>query len=247
MDWDACLSKVGLQDLSGVLLRLVESQEQVATNRLVRSLDRQAVLEEMLETTKPANRAGSARLHYLLSTPFRYPPLKWGSRFGSRAEPSLFYASLETGTVLSEAAYYRCVFWHGMSTPPARKLDTQHTLFSAKYQTAQGLRLQEPPFGAYREVLAHPSDYGASQALGAKMRAGGVAAFEFVSARNREGGLNVALFVPEALADPAPIHQEAWLCELTADGVSFHAVHGKAIYRFPVAAFTVNGGLPLPA
>src|SRR5512142_429329 len=121
VDWEAKLAAARPGRLAGTLLRLVESQEQVATHQLVRSLERQAVLEDMLEATKPPWRKGSERLHYLLATPFRYPPLQHGSRFGTRSEPSLFYGSQETRTVLAEAAYYRFVFWHGMRPPPAGK------------------------------------------------------------------------------------------------------------------------------
>jgi len=176
VDWDACLTDARPLKLSGVVFRLVESQEQVATNQLVSSLERQAVLEDMLEATKPRLRKGTESLHCLLATPFRYPPLKHGSRFGTRSEPSLFYGSLETRTLLAEAAYYRFVFWHGMTRPPASKLDTQHTLFGAEYRTVSGLRLQNPPFAAHRDALASPSDYHASQALGSRMRAAGIEA-----------------------------------------------------------------------
>lgn len=91
------------------------SQEQVATNQLVGSLERQAVLETLLEKTKPSLRVGTESLHYLLAMPFRYPPLKHGSRFGTRSAPSLFYGSQKIGTVLAESAYYRFLFWvrHG--------------------------------------------------------------------------------------------------------------------------------------
>lgn len=65
--------------------RMVESQEKVATMTLVDTLD------ELIEETKPSIRHQKPR-HYLIQTPFRYPPLKHGSRFGSRFEPSIFYA-----------------------------------------------------------------------------------------------------------------------------------------------------------
>lgn len=246
-DWGACLAESPPARFSGVLLRLVESQEQVATSRLVGSLERQAALESMLEATKPALRTGSGALHYLLATPFRYPPLKHGSRFGTRSEPSLFYGSLETRTVLAEAAYYRFVFWHGMATPPAGKLDTQHTLFGAAYRTGQGLRLQAPPFAAHHTALASKTDYRASQALGAAMRAAGVEAFEFPSARDPQGGINVALFTPRAFARKAPVSQEAWLCELTGERVRFRPARGRDLYDFPLAVFEVAGRLPWPA
>ncbi len=226
---------------------MVESQEQVATNQLVSGLDRQAVLEEMLEATKPPYRADTAHLHYLLATPFRYPPLKWGSRFGRRNEPSLFYGSLATASVLCEAANYRFVFWSGMVEPPSGKLDTQHTLFAAEFQTQRGVRLQHPPFDVFGGALTHPADYSASQSLGARLRAAGVQLFEFVSARDPAGGINVALFTPAALARPAPIAQDAWLCETTGRRVRFNAVHSREIHDFPVDLFQVEGRLPLPA
>jgi hypothetical protein len=246
-DWQACLADSQPLELSGVVLRLVESQEQVATNQLVGSLERQAVLESMLEATKPRLRKGTETLHYLLATPFRYPPLKHGSRFGTRSEPSLFYGSLETRTVLAEAAYYRFVFWYGMARPPAGKLDTQHTLFGAAYRTARGLRLQDPPFAAQGAELRSPVDYRASQALGSAMRAAGIEAFEFGSARDAAGGINLALFTPAALAGESPVSQEAWLCELTGERVGFRTAHGRAVHDFPVAMFQVDGRLPWPA
>lgn len=230
-----------------MLLRLVESQEQVATNQLVSSLDRQVVLEEMLEATKPRLRAGTERLHYLLATPFRYPPLKHGSRFGSRSEPSLFYGALETRTVLAETAYYRFLFWHGMVTPPAGKLDTQHTLFGAAYYTDKGLQLQAVPFVTHGDVLCSLSEYSASQALGTDMRAAGVEAFEFISARDPEGGINVALFTAAALSGNDPTFQAAWLCELTGEYVRFHAAHSHTLYTFAIDTFLVAGKLPQAA
>jgi len=247
VDWDACLTDARPLKLSGVVFRLVESQEQVATNQLVSSLERQAVLEDMLEATKPRLRKGTESLHCLLATPFRYPPLKHGSRFGTRSEPSLFYGSLETRTLLAEAAYYRFVFWHGMTRPPASKLDTQHTLFGAEYRTVSGLRLQNPPFAAHRDALASPSDYHASQALGSRMRAAGIEAFEFLSARDQEGGINLALFVPTAFTGNNPVSQEPWLCELTGDRVRFHAARGRDIHDFPLGLFQVGDKLPQSA
>ncbi|MEW6119206.1 MAG: RES family NAD+ phosphorylase [Pseudomonadota bacterium] len=243
--WAALVAQAGPAPLSGELCRLVESQEEVATSRLVSSLARQVVLEDLLEATKPPRR--DRGLHYLLATPFRYPPLKHGSRFGTRHEPSLFYGSLTTRTVLAEAAYYRFVFWHGMAVPPTAKLDTQHTLFGAAYRATRGLRLHAPPFDAQRAQLVAPADYTATQALGAVLRAAGVEAFEFVSARDAAGGINVALFTPKALAKKQPAWQEAWLCELTGAHVRFRAARGREVHDFPVAAFEVNGALPWPA
>lgn len=244
IDWSVCLAQAKLTGLEGVILRLVESQEQVATNQLVGSLERQAVLESMLETTKPRLRPGTESLHYLLATPFRYPPLKHGSRFGTRSDPSLFYGSLKTGTVLAEAAYYRFLFWYGMVVPPVGKFDTQHTLFGAQYRTEKGLQLQNLPFARYGDLLRSPSEYGPAQALGGAMRILGVEAFEFMSARDSAGGVNVALFTPAALQGATPVCHETWLCELSGRQVRFQAVHSHEFFSFSIDNFLISGKLP---
>ena len=71
--WAACLARRA-EPLDGSALRLVESQEQIATIALVGSLAEQAVLETC-SRPKPPLRSRRAGLHYLLATPFRYPPL----------------------------------------------------------------------------------------------------------------------------------------------------------------------------
>lgn len=244
--WGGVLAATPPIRLAGRLQRLVESQEQVATNQLVGSLARQSVLEEMLEGTKPPLRHGTENLHYLLAAPFRYPPLKFGSRFGKRTEPGLFYGSRETGTLLAEAAYYRFVFWYGMVEPPSDKLDTQHTLFGADYHTERGLKLQDPPFTDHVQVLTHPANHGPTQALGTSMRVSGIQAFEYVSARDPDRGINVALLTPAALGSSRPEFQDAWLCELTAKHVRFHPAHSRDLYDFPLETFQVKGELPWP-
>ena len=105
--WRQCKGERHIRPLQGRLVRLVESQEQVATLQLVDTLEEQALLEELLESSKPPVPADAEPLHYLLKTPFRYPPLRWGSRFGRRHEPSLFYAALKLETAMAESAYYR--------------------------------------------------------------------------------------------------------------------------------------------
>jgi hypothetical protein len=95
--------------------------------------------------------------------------------------------------------------------------------------------------------LSSPSDYSASHALGTQMRMAGIAAFEFISARDPERGINVALFTPKAFAKKVPVSQEAWLCELTGERVRFRAAWGRDPHDFPLALFLVAGRLPWPA
>jgi hypothetical protein len=237
---DACA------ELTGELWRMVESQEQIATTTLVDTLAEQAELERLLERSKPPRR-GTEHLHYLLATPFRYPPLPHGSRFGSRFEPSLFYGSIDGSALLAETAYYRFVFVAGPVAPFPSPLLTHHTAFSARFGSARGVRLEAPPFDAHRARLTSPVSYADTQALGAAMRGDGVEAFSFVSARDPDGGLNAALFEPAALADTSPRAQVAWSCETTAEAVTLHQHSSHRVTTFPRATFLVAGRLPAPA
>lgn len=247
--WQACAGEQQIIPLRGRLVRLVENQGQVATLRLVDTLDEQALLEQLLESSKPPLPEVDEPLHYLLQTPFRYPPLRWGSRFGGRHEPSLFYAAGRLETAMAETAYYRFVLWHGMAVPPpSGRILSEHSSFEARYQVERGVRLQREPFTRCREAITHRSDYSASQALGSAMREAGVEAFEYPSARCPQGGINVALYRPAAFAERRPRNLQPWLCETTADYVAFKNAQAPDQPRqFPLALFLIDGRLPQPA
>jgi hypothetical protein len=246
--WAACNASLAPEVLEGEVLRLVESQEQVATTALVDDLAEQAVLEDLLEAVKPPRRPGTEAMHYLLATPFRYPPLHHGSRFGSRFEPGIFYGAMELTTALAECAYYRLVFWTGMAVPPpSGRLRTQHTIFGVRYRGERGLRLHAPPCVAHESVLRHPSDYAPTQRLGRALRDAGIALVEYRSARDPAGGINLAVFDPAALVSRQPLHPEAWLCETRADAVVYSGPRGRPVMTFPLALFQVAGELSLPA
>lgn len=245
--WAACAAQARPEPLAGEAIRVVESQEQIATNSLVDDLAEQALLENLLDAAKPPAPPETRGLHYLLVTPFRYPPLRHGSRFGSRNEPSLFYASTGLRTALAETAYYRLLFWSGMTTPPpSGKLITAHTVFGATYASTRGLRLQHPPFAAFAAQIADPGQYADSQLLGGHMRAAGIEAFQYPSARDREQGINIALFSPRALQQSRPTFQQAWLCDTDAERVMFYSSEESAC-AFPRETFLVDGRLPEPA
>lgn len=245
--WEACRARIVPDLLSGLLLRMVESQEEIATRGVVDSLEEQAVLERLLERTKPARPVGTEKLHYLLATPFRYPPLRHGSRFGGRFEPSLFYGCLNRSALIAEASYYRFVFVAGMKTPISKPIATRHTAFSAAYASDRGIRLEAEPFQAFREALRSPVDYAATQALGAALRGDGIGACHFVSARDPDAGINVALFTPAALRDRAPRCQTTWQCETTPGTVKWRAQGEPTVTTVPITQFLVGGVLPTPA
>jgi hypothetical protein len=81
------------------------------------------------------------------------------------------------------------------------------------------------------------------------MRAAGVAAFRYASARDSEGGVNVGLFTPGAFAARRPRVVETWYCAATRAAVECQRrdYFAAAGFRFPREAFLVRGTLPHPA
>jgi RES domain len=248
MIWEACDGPQHIGPLSGLLFRLVESQEQIATLGYVDTLEEQALLEDLLESVKPPYPEGSDDYHYLLKTPFRYPPLQWGSRFGRIHEPSLFYGGCRVETALAESAYYRFVFWFSMDAEPVKdKLRTEHTLLSVGYETAKGVRLHAPPFDKYLADLTHPKNYQPAQLLGSAMRATGVDAFEYPSARDPGRGRCVGLFTLSAFKQRRPEEMSQWLCEVGATEVSFKRAGSTAVATYVIDDFLFENRLPFPA
>jgi hypothetical protein len=245
--WTRCAGDSEIRRLDVSPWRVVEAQHQLSTRKLVDSAEEQMLLEDLLERAKPPSRAPS-RLHYLLATPFRYPPLRHGSRFGTRFDPGIWYGSESRRTAFAEVAYYRLVFLEGTSAD-LDLLTTQHTAFSARVRTTRGVDLSSKAFAKARSAIASPSHYAATQALGADMRAAGVEAARYPSARDKEGGLNVAVFSPRAFTAAKPKDLQTWHCVANRERVEVakRDYFGVEQYAFDRADFLVNGTLPWPA
>ena len=245
--WTRCAGASEIRRLDVSPWRVVEAQHQLSTRKLVDSAEEQMLLEELLERAKPPARAPS-RLHYLLSTPFRYPPLRHGSRFGTRFEPGIWYGSETRRTAFAEVAYYRLIFLDGTSAD-LESLTTQHTAFSARVKTPRGVDLSNRAFAKAKSAIASPSSYAATQQLGADMRAAAVEAARYPSARDREGGLNVAVFTPRAFTAAKPKDLQTWHCVANRSRVEVakRDYFGVERYAFDRAEFLVHGTLPWPA
>jgi hypothetical protein len=226
---------------------VVEAQHQVSTRKLVDSADEQALLEQLIDRVKPPDVTGG-RLHYLLFTPFRYPPLPHGSRFGGRRERGIWYGSLERRGAFAEVAYYRLLFLEG-TRASLGTVETALTAFTAPVRTSRGIDLAAPPFDAHRRAIASPTRYAASQALGTAMRAAGVEAFQYPSARDVEGGINVGVFAPSAFGGAKPKSFETWYCFASRERVEVapSGYLSRETYAFPREQFLVQGELPSPS
>ena len=244
--WTQCAGDSERRPLRLMPWRVVEAQHEVSTRKLVDSAEEQVLLETLIEGVKPPV-AGSARQHYLLTTPFRYPPLRHGSRFGTRVERGIWYGSESLHTALIEVAYYRLLFLAG-TRAPLTPLSASLTAFTVRARSAHGIDLMAPPFAAHRGAIASPVSYAESQPLGAAMRVAGVELFRFPSARDPEGGVNVGAFTPAVFGRAEPQQLQRWHSVATADAVEFTR---RDLRRSPERVrvwrevLEVNGSVPM--
>jgi hypothetical protein len=186
----------------------VEAQHVVATMPLVDSLEEQLALERLLEESKPPVPAGAEGLHWLLFTPFRYPPPPGGSRFRGDIDPGVFYAADAIETACAELGYWR---WrHLLESPAMDNIPSRaQTVFQVSVR-AQGIDLRDKAFSRSKARWTHPSDYTACQKLGRDARKAGLGLIRYESVRDPKHGGCVALLSPAAFARTAPIAAQAW-------------------------------------
>jgi RES domain len=191
--------------------RAVEAQHIASTRRLVDSVAEQQALEEILEASKPQVEGGG--LHYLLETPFRYPPWPRGSRFRSPADPGVFYAAEEPRTACAELGYWRWRFL--MDSAGLGELGpSPQTLFQVKVH-ALAVDLREQPFARQAAKWTDRSSYTATQAFAAVARKAGMTAIRYQSVRDPGKGGCAAILERSAFAARSPLTQQTWLLTVT--------------------------------
>lgn len=244
--WRDALSPMLASPLNTKAFRCVESQEKSATLALVSNdLEAYELLEGLVENSKPKIPENCTGLHYLFTTPFRYPPLKWGSRFGVRSEPSLMYAGLDIEVTLGECAFYRFVFLGHMTSPPPKPVVTHHTSFSFRVTAERFLKLDTPPMSDYDRLWTDKCHYGEAQLLGSASRKLGFDGIRYVSAR-LSNHRNIALYSPSFIASKKPNEMVSWTCHINESNCSFLGSDNRA-FSFEKWMFTVNGTLPQTA
>ena len=250
MDLKLFNSKTPLGEYRNDVWRVVESQEHVATLEIVDSLDEQYLLEVMLDNAKPEYRHGTERMHYLLKTAFRYPPLKYGSRFGSQLMPSYFYGSELFQTALCETAYYRFLFLEHMETAYTAPIRSEYSMFKVTVAAQQCLDLTSAVFESAQAQLIDPQSYLYSQNVGkwAIEHEPAVDLIRFYSARQAQA-INLAVATPTAIRSRQPSELRSWLCltrsnvdEPLNSSVSFRSMESQKIYQFSRAQFCDEAG-----
>jgi hypothetical protein len=193
---------------------------------LVDTLEEQALLEQVLDESKPSVPAECRHLHYLLFTPFRYGALyPAGSRFRRAGlTPGVFYASHEPATAVAELAFRRLLFFAESPATPWPVNAAEYTAFAVTYAGRKGLDLTRPPFDRDAAMWMDPTDYNHCHDLADAARGAGVHVLRYRSARVE--GVNVALLSCAAFASPAPLERQVWRVHLGPMGV-------RAICNFP--------------
>ena len=206
-----------LAPLAHTLWRAVEHQEQSATRAITSTAEEQSRLETLLVAEKPAWLPGSEGLHWLLKTPFRYPPLRHGSRFGAPSEPGVLYGSERKKTAMTEAATTLWLFRAAPeSTGPLAVLRGSRSLLRFSYQTRCGADLCRPLARTSRARLRDPSSWAFTQDLGTTLRSAGAEVIRYPSARDPDG-VNGAVLSPAAVGRRLPPHQEHWQFRLDGE------------------------------
>ena len=188
---------------AGEAWRVVEAQHAASTMKLVDTAAEQALLETLLEQAKPPLPEAARGLHYLLATPFRYPPLPRGSRFRAAGEPGVFYGADQLPTACAELGYWR---WRFLRDAPglARIDSVAHTAFRVAIRVGSAIDLREPPLARDRKQWTDPASYAATQALARGARDGGIALVRYQSVRDPGHGGCTALLTPAGFAGKSP-------------------------------------------
>ncbi|OLB77601.1 MAG: hypothetical protein AUI16_05805 [Alphaproteobacteria bacterium 13_2_20CM_2_64_7] len=210
--------------LEGTCWRLVEAQHRYSTLKLVDSVDEQAVLERLVDDTKPPVPLECRDLDWLLATPFRYgAAYPKGSRFRRAGmTEGVFYGSEEPATAVAEMAFYRLLFFAESPATAWPQNAAQYTAFSAQYATKKAMDLTRRKYEVDRAVWMHVTDYHHCQAFADTARAAKVEVVRYASVRDPAGGMNLALLTCRAFAKREPGRRQTWHIQFNDAGA--HAI-----------------------
>jgi hypothetical protein len=206
--------------------------------RLTDSLEEQALLEAVLEDSKPALPAPVRRLHYLLATPYRYRP-HLGSRFRAALEPGVWYGAEALRTALAEKSYWRLRFLLDSPGTPDLK-PVPHTAFQATVRSRATLDLMRTPFVRERTAWTHRLDYRNTQSFASLARTVHIELIRYESVRDPEHAACVAVLDPVAFGRGQPRGLETWFIAAARSRVRC-ALQGSGVPQFEFAAAQLLG------
>jgi hypothetical protein len=187
--------------------------------KLTDSLEDQAILEDLIEETKPPVPPNCDGLDFLLMTPFRYSRQNpWGSRFRRpNAEAGVFYAAEHPETAIAETVFHRLRFFADSPEIPWPQNAAEYTGFSVEVRSERAIDLTAFPPDELTDIL-DPVDYRAGQALSERAREVGIELIKYPSIRDPDHRANLAMLTPAAFANPEPTDRQTWRIYLDSNG-----------------------------
>lgn len=238
-----CALASELRPYKGDVIRIVEAQHRIATNRLAANAADQTLLEALADEVKPTLPEGARHLPWLLASPFRYG-LGRPSRFrAADVLPGIFYASEEIETAVAETAYWRLMTFSRTPGFQLPRTPTPMSAFSVTISSQATLDLTAGEFGRDQNRWTHPTDYAATQQIAAEARMAGAEAIRAPSAR-RTGGTNLAVLLPGVLVPPPKPHS-SWAFLVSDEGLLATREMSADALRFAWTDFGLSRGQQL--
>lgn len=239
--WTPGALRSELRAYRGKAWRLVEAQHRVSTLKLVDTLAEQAILEDILEASKPPVPEACRGLDYLLSTPFRYRPYPHGSRFRRAGfTPGVWYGAERVDTALAEMVFYRFLFFAEAPDVPFPDGAAEYTGFAVPLATVAALDLTAPPLDHDASFWTHPTDYAACQDLADAARDAGAWLLRATSVRDPNAGANLAVLSCACFAAKAPTDRQSWRIKIGPGGAQALCQHPAKAIEFPRDRFDAD-------
>ncbi len=239
--WTRDALRSELRGWRGKAWRLVEAQHRVSTLKLVDSLAEQAILEDILETTKPPVPEACRGLDYLLSTPFRYRPYPHGSRFRRAGfTPGVWYGAERAETAVAEMVFYRFLFFAEAPDVPFPDGAADYTGFAVPLATDAALDLTAPPLDRDAAGWTDPTEYGPCQTLADTAREAGCLLLRAPSVRDPKRGTTLAVLSCAVFAAKAPTDRQTWRIKVGPSGAQAIREHPARGIEFGRDAFAAD-------
>lgn len=229
--WTRVALSSEFRPFDGWCWRLVEAQHRVSTLKLTDTLAEQALLEDLIEESKPPVPAECRHLDFLLATPFRYGAFyPHGSRFRRAGRTTgVYYAAEHVTTAIAEMAFYRLLFFSESPATAWPSNAAEYTAFSAAVGTENLVDLTQEPLSKDAAIWTDLIAYEGCQAFAEAARNADSDVIRYQSVRDPAKGSNLAILLCRAFAKPAPVERQTWRMRLSASGV-------RALCEFPQQA-----------
>lgn len=236
--WTPAALRSEVRPHAGRAWRLVEAQHQVSTLKLVDGLEEQALLEAILDDTKPPVPPECRHLDYLLATPFRYRPYPHGSRFRRAGiTPGVWYGAGRPETAAAEMAFYRFLFYAESPQTPFPDDAAEYTAYAVDLLAPVALDLTAGALARDAAWWRHPTDYEPCQRLAEAAREIGAEVIRYTSVRDPAQGANFAVLSCRAFSSPAPLERQTWRIRINRTGAQALREHPRLGIEFPSDSF----------